>query len=587
VNAYISRVFEKCDDFSLRYWLERVYDSYDKALYHLKDVFFDTEVAEPSKFTYGEIVSQLNGGAEIRSTYYDSFGKVISETQTEPFVERKDIYVTPDFKPQYKLGDIVIMGRDKQLFNEWIGIDETIGVIATLPPKLEDFNPETDWKGDLEAVYEVDYIWRGYYTHDHLYEYEMRPFTGELPREQTFLQVLSRHYRGEEVIPEDKLAAIIKSDIYLRPVKTLREIGIELPIASDAALYDENTAAVYVQGEGLCLWTFAGEDKILWGHTLIHRLPDFDITKDIKVYCHAPYIVCVENHGTHGMVYNREAHKRYTINRGDGHVEHCSWAIGFVERDGETLLIHATDWNRLDITRLRDFELLTPRELTEENSIDYFHSRLTVSPDGKHFAVDGWVWSPSESILIYDVDRFFTEYDKAYTMLDMPEPLSNYNWDRPLCWVDDHTVAIGYNPNEGETEAAQVPSQIILYDISQTKTYKRQIEYTDGRIEPLDPATVYPQSGMIPFDGFSMTADKLGGPYWEARGELYYDSTKGWFISLNDQNVLVAGREGHIYAPHFKGWRYSPEFRRFYKFSPEPYEVAVKTLDESVKIMGR
>jgi hypothetical protein len=577
-DLFISRICEQNgDDHAIRIESERIFDNYDKALDHLKSVFFDKEAAQPGELTYGEIVSQLNDGAEIRSACYDSSGKIIHQQQIEPVVEKKVIYVTANFVPHYAVGDIVaVTGRRT--------FDKKLGVISGLPPKwvdltqgrsAEEIKAHIEYK--FEAAYHVEFISHGRLTHDHINENEMQPFTGELPQDDEFLQVLSRHYTGKEIIPPDKLRQIGHDSIYLLPVKTLQDIGIRLPSTppkyTAAALYSPHELVFYEEGVGLVIWDMDTE---------IERRYRFRGSNDIKIYCHAPYICIVDNRGTDGWVLNADTGWPYEFERGKYHVENCSFPIGFIERDGETLLVRAADWNRLDIIRLSDFTLLTPRELNDDNSIDYFYSKLTVSPDGRHFAMDGWVWQPMESIMVYDVDRFFTEYDKASVQLDPPQHVSGYNWDRPLCWVDNHTIAIGHNPNEGNTDAGPVPSRILLYDISREKVMGQyRLEKSDGTVEPLGAYEYYPLVGSIPFDGFAMV-EEYGQCHYEVTGELYYDSAKGWFIGLNTQTgLLIADREGNvIYADtDFKGWQYSPEFRFLYKFQADPYMFEMNAIE--------
>ena len=84
------------------------------------------------------------------------------------------------------------------------------------------------------------------------------------------------------------------------------------------------------------------------------------------------------------------------------HSEHCDQSLAFLAHGGRTLLVHAPDWNRLDIIDPRTGEVLTARGPTsytrgEERPahyLDYFHARIAVSPGERAIADAGWVWHP-------------------------------------------------------------------------------------------------------------------------------------------------------------------------------------------------
>lgn len=85
-----------------------------------------------------------------------------------------------------------------------------------------------------------------------------------------------------------------------------------------------------------------------------------------------------------------------SLNRGDYCTQNCQYPLAFFERDGRTLLVHATDWNRVDISDPRTGELLTPRHPHQHQDgkapphyLDDFHCGLTVSPKGQWIISQG------------------------------------------------------------------------------------------------------------------------------------------------------------------------------------------------------
>src|SRR5215208_3851768 len=84
-----------------------------------------------------------------------------------------------------------------------------------------------------------------------------------------------------------------------------------------------------------------------------------------------------------------------------------SYSIGFLDRDGRTLLVAQTQWNRLDVFDAETGANLTQRDVfirdsgqrdeqghtihDRSNYVDYFPSLLHVSPDSRHFLSNGWM----------------------------------------------------------------------------------------------------------------------------------------------------------------------------------------------------
>jgi hypothetical protein len=116
------------------------------------------------------------------------------------------------------------------------------------------------------------------------------------------------------------------------------------------------------------------------------------------------YAAVVAVHGSSGVVIDVE---RTTItmrlDRGDHHVHACRFSCAFFRSGGRTLLVHATDANRLEVSDPATGELLTERGppppwtgygTAPPHHLDYFHGALLVSPDGEWIADDGWAWHP-------------------------------------------------------------------------------------------------------------------------------------------------------------------------------------------------
>ncbi|MDQ3634207.1 MAG: hypothetical protein M3405_06815 [Acidobacteriota bacterium] len=258
------------------------------------------------------------------------------------------------------------------------------------------------------------------------------------------------------------------------------------------------------------------------------------------------YICIVQKYGQNGIVLNlKNPNFRKELKRGDYCVEHCTFPIAFYENDNQTFLIHGTDWNRLDITNLETDKILTERIVdyeTSSNYFDYFHSSLLMSPDAKHFTSNGWVWSPYDIITVYQTEKFIQEFEMSNTKINF-EIVDGYNWDRPLCWVNNTTLGIGYNKKEDEEIKGIYPSEIIFVDILKNEMIKR-----------------------IEFEGFAFS------DYGAVEGELFFDSSSKHFIGLNKQSgLLITDSNGkEIYKDsNLTSHKYSQKHKLLYRMDYE------------------
>lgn len=102
------------------------------------------------------------------------------------------------------------------------------------------------------------------------------------------------------------------------------------------------------------------------------------------------FAVIYERTGTKGLVL-REGNILREINRSfnQAHVYEypiCLWT----RKDGRSLMAHCPDdYDRLEIDDLETGERLIPS--SDRTSVDFFHSRLQISPNGTRLLSAGWV----------------------------------------------------------------------------------------------------------------------------------------------------------------------------------------------------
>ncbi|HEX8289161.1 MAG TPA: hypothetical protein VF556_14260 [Pyrinomonadaceae bacterium] len=225
------------------------------------------------------------------------------------------------------------------------------------------------------------------------------------------------------------------------------------------------------------------------------------------------YVSVVQKYGQNGLIFdlNNPKYKK-ELKRGDYFVEHCTFPIAFYSQRNATFLIHGTDWNRLDITCLETDELLTDRGIdyeTDSNYFDYFHSYLSISPYEKHFTSNGWIWHPYGQITLYSIDKFLENFELSHKDIHLADDCYSFDWDRPLCWIDENTLAIGFSRNTEEYGKTDFPDEILFVDIVENKIINQ-----------------------IEFNGFGSTSDG------DVFGELFYDKESSRLISLNEKKGL-------------------------------------------------
>ena len=286
------------------------------------------------------------------------------------------------------------------------------------------------------------------------------------------------------------------------------DVALPMKAARLIKLRGENLLAVVDSGHQLLILNFDGTV-----HSRLNLNPDLPVAKfALKIYSRDQWIVVVEEKGVRGIVVNLDdADWRMVLSREDYHVNHCSWAIGFFRREDAVVLIHATEWNRLDMTSLDTRQCLTEREVcsgiadgTETtNYLDFFHSRLHMAPDEKHFVINGWCWSPWDVMYAWNIDQFGDTFEPGGFCLNALDR-NGYNWDRPCCFVDNETTAWGYNEREAGNGGVpdDQPTELVFQNIHSAKIVRR-----------------------MPFEYFELSGEK------EAYGRLWFDTHQRLFIA--------------------------------------------------------
>lgn len=344
--------------------------------------------------------------------------------------------------------------------------------------------------------------------------------------------------------------------------------------------------AVFCRDNGLYLYDKSTDS--------LNRLAVVDsitlLDKPIKLYFHTPYIGVTENFGLNAAAININTGATQLFRREDYHADVSSYSMAFIERKGRTLLVHQTQWNRLDITDLQDGQLLTPREIAIEeiepekrlpgtaprynrlNYLDYFHSQLLASPESSRILDNGWMWAPVDNIRCIDVEMFLTGYEFSTVAV---EYCNGYNWDRPCAFLDENRFVIAVDsPSEDYYDQdeldAYLPRTLEFYQFS-------DIGLAEKRLQPYR---------IVNSELFSHNE------YGEISGELYYNRDYKTLIAIGDKGVVIVDTDGNrLYDnPHMRiveqkaecnvknplfQWIYQPKLHIFYCYHSDRKVVEV------------
>jgi hypothetical protein len=241
----------------------------------------------------------------------------------------------------------------------------------------------------------------------------------------------------------------------------IQELSVpaELGVIADLAPVDGPAWLVLGEDGQISRWDLeAGEHRPV-GITTVPTEPDHAPWDDheLRRHLHASsdgsFAAVVNDYGRFGEVLDLRTGEVTMILESDGYeVETVPFPLAFARHMGRDVVIHRTEWNRLDVsdpatgTHLTDRPTLLPKkgEPSPEHYLDYFHGALRVSPDGRQVVDDGWVWHPIGFPTVWRLDRWLE--DNVWESEDGPTKVDlcdrGYYWNRSVVWIDSVRVAL-------------------------------------------------------------------------------------------------------------------------------------------------
>lgn len=163
----------------------------------------------------------------------------------------------------------------------------------------------------------------------------------------------------------------------------------------------------------------------------------------------------------------------------------------FNDPTGRAVLAHCPDaYSRIELEEVSTGQALTSSPARKPE--DFFHSRLTASPNGSRLLSAGWVWHPWSMVVSFDVERALG--DPA--LLDRGEPVKPHSGyeEGSACWLNDSCVVVGATTEDenldGDELAPQpnlTPRSLAVYDLGKGVCVKAlQLDEPPGTMWAID-----------------------------------------------------------------------------------------------------
>ena len=161
------------------------------------------------------------------------------------------------------------------------------------------------------------------------------------------------------------------------------------------------------------------------------------------------FVALYEVLGTKGLIL-KNGNKVREINRSCCHADVYEYPIAlFRLPDGTPGLVHCpNEYDELEIEELESGKPLTKRG---DEAIDFFHSRLKVSRDGKYLLDAGWVWQPFDVVQVFEITRALRTPLHLGEHVDVPWPE-----DPSASLSEMHSACFGFSEDffySGSTES--------------------------------------------------------------------------------------------------------------------------------------
>jgi len=246
-----------------------------------------------------------------------------------------------------------------------------------------------------------------------------------------------------------------------------------------------------------------------------------------------------------GMVFDLiTGEDKLVLSCGDYHTELTPFPVVFVEHNNKTMLVHATDWDRLDTTDLETGLIITGRDVEEmpeddDNDVSTeWSGTLLLSPDQRRIATIGWIWHPIGVATSFDVQKWLNgskweaeigQSLRSYTIWD-------YYWSSSFLWLDDKRLCI-WGPLDKQDAHGNPLDCVGIYNADTEK----QLGFITGPTNDFLFFDTYLFSGMKDDSGLAVWSIEEGALVHEERGlnAHEYLPERKEFVEFGEQGRIL------------------------------------------------
>ncbi len=176
----------------------------------------------------------------------------------------------------------------------------------------------------------------------------------------------------------------------------------KIPLVREITLPNAYPASLVWQGDTLVDWANGGGRYNLDGSQVGNRFSFRGFFDTAVATSDGDYAVVYTKLNTKAVVL-RNGQIIREIDRSYYCADEYEYPVALTRlNNGRAVIIHCPDaYNRLEID-----DVLTGKRLTsskQRKPSDIFHSRLSVSPDGRYLLDAGWVWHPADTVRVFDI----------------------------------------------------------------------------------------------------------------------------------------------------------------------------------------
>ena len=294
----------------------------------------------------------------------------------------------------------------------------------------------------------------------------------------------------------------------------------------------------------------------------------FDTAEKSTIYTLDEIVVIANDFKRHAYIHYPKKYKALHLWRENYGASNSCYPIAMFKDDKDVShIIYAASWNHIQIMNLDTRQILTAaKSLIEENAeedhiefykkynedtklpwpsrYDYFFGKLHVSPNKKYFLSAGWVWGSYDSYRIYNIDRFINNNRISDIIID--------GWqheNRSVCWIDDQTIVVGYDPKVEEEEGGKIIDMNADCEFHFYNFIDEKVELNKKvKIENLDIVNAIIQfnselNSIVTFsEKFGVAVISLDGNIKYSNASLKVDSyltEVNLFLTINDKTIII------------------------------------------------